>query len=73
MIRVSEYWGWERDEERHGDLLEIRQQDERIFGIIEDQREGWIKESRDQKGRVEISQGGVREGDPIVCSLVLFI
>ena len=37
---VSEYWGWERGEERHGDLLEIRQQDEWIFGIIEDQREG---------------------------------
>ena len=33
---VSEYWGWERDEERHGDLLEIRQQDIWIFGIIED-------------------------------------
>ena len=62
MIEVSEYWGWEGDEERHGDLLEIRQQDEWIFGIIEDQREGWIRESRDQKGRVEINQEGIKEG-----------
>ena len=64
MIGVSEYWGWERDEERHGDILEIRQQDEWIFGIIEDQWEGWIRESKDQKGRVEISQEGIREGAP---------
>ena len=66
MIGVSEYWGWERDEERYGDLLEIRQQDEWIFGIIEDQREAWIRESKDQKGRVEISQEGIREGAPFI-------
>ena len=62
MNEVLENGRWERDEERHGDLLEIRQQNEWIFEIIEDQREGWIRESRDQKGRVEISQEGIREG-----------
>ena len=65
MIGVSEYWEWERDEERHGDLLELWQQDEWIFRIIEDQREGWIRENRDKKGRVEISQEGIREGTPL--------
>ena len=64
MNEVSENGRWERDEERHGDLLEVWQQDEWIFRIIEDQREGWIRESRDQKGRVEISQEGIREGAP---------
>ena len=53
-----------RDEKIYGDLLEVWQQDEWIFRIIEDQRKGWIRESRDQKGRVEISQEGIREGAP---------
>ena len=39
MNRVSENERWEKDEERHGDLLEIWQQDEWSFRIIEDQRE----------------------------------
>ena len=34
MNGVLEYWGWERDEERHGDLLEIWQQDEWSFKIL---------------------------------------
>ena len=64
MNEVSENGRWEGDEEKHGDLLEVWQQDKWIFRIIEDQREGWIRESRDQKGRVEISQEGIREGAP---------
>ena len=64
MNEVSKNERWERDEERHGDLLEVWQQDEWIFRIIEDQREGWIRENKDKKGRVEISQEGIREGGP---------
>ena len=52
MNEVSENGRWERDEERHGDLLEVWQQDEWIFKIIEDQREQKSKrESRDQPRR----------------------
>ena len=40
MNRVSENGRWERDEERHGDILEIWQQDKWSIRIIEDQREG---------------------------------
>ena len=64
MNEVSENGRWERDEERYGDLLEVWQQDEWIFRIIEDQKEGWIREGRDQKGKVEINQEGIREGAP---------
>ena len=51
MNEVSENGRWERDEERYGDLLEVWQQDEWIFRIIEDQREDWIRERAEIRKR----------------------
>ena len=49
MNEVLENGRWERDEERHGDLLEIRQQDEWSFRKWK-MREGWRKTWRSFRG-----------------------